>query len=118
LLSSYSESALWPPAGKVIATRTGAASPLVNASHGRRRFVVDFAGGPLGDLAPSQLVKAEVTSNHGQIDNVTVERILETGAWRVAFRYTPEGTRPADLHCLLLLYGEPLTETWTYLWNP
>jgi periplasmic glucans biosynthesis protein len=117
-LASYSESALWPPAGKVIATRTGAASPLVNASHGRRRFVVDFAGGPLGDLAPSQVVKAEVTSNHGQIDNVTVERVLETGAWRVAFRYTPDGTRPADLHCFLLLYGEPLTETWTYLWNP
>jgi periplasmic glucans biosynthesis protein len=118
LLSAYSESPIWPPAGKVMATRTGSATPGVNTSHGRRRFTVDFAGGPLGDLAPSQLVKAEVTASHGQIDNVTVARILETGAWRVAFRYTPDGTKPADMHCFLLLYGEPLTDTWTYLWNP
>ena len=118
LLSAYSESPLWPPAGKVIATRSGGSAAGVNTSHGRRHFAVDFAGGPLGDLAPSQSVKAEVAASHGQIDNVTVERILETGAWRVAFRYTPDGTRPADLHCFLLLYGEALTETWTYLWNP
>ena len=118
LLSAYSESPIWPPAGKVIATRTGSATAGVTPAHGRRRFTVDFSGGPLGDIAPSQLVKAEVTASHGQIDNVTVERILETGAWRVAFRYTPDGTKPADMHCFLLLYGESLTETWTYLWNP
>ena len=118
LLSAYSESPLWPPAGKVIATRTGSATPLVANAHGRRRFVVDFAGGPLGDLNPSQAVTAQLTASHGQIDNVTVEMILETGAWRLAFRYTPDGARPADLHCFLVLYGEVLTETWTYLWNP
>jgi glucans biosynthesis protein len=118
LLSAYSESSIWPPAGKVIATRTGSATTAAGASHGRRRFVIDFAGGPLGDLNPSQSVTAQVTASHGQIDNVTVERILETGAWRVAFRYNPDGTRPADLHCFLMLYGESLSETWTYLWNP
>jgi glucans biosynthesis protein len=117
LLSAYSESPLWPPAGKVIATRTGSATLGAGPSHGRRRFVIDFAGGPLGDLNPSQAVTAQVTASHGQIDNVTVERILETGAWRVAFRYTPDGNHPADLHCFLMLYGESLSETWTYLWN-
>lgn len=117
LLSSYSDSPIWPPAGKVIATRTGSPTPLVGNAHGRRRFVIDFAGGPLGDLAPSQAVKAQLSASHGQIDNVTVERILETGAWRVTFRYTPDGNRTADLHGFLMLYGEVLTETWTYLWT-
>jgi periplasmic glucans biosynthesis protein len=120
VLSAYSESALWPPAGKVIATRTGSSNIPGSSgkANNRRRFVIDFAGSSLGDLNPSQAVTAAVSVNHGQIDNVTVERILETGAWRVAFRYTPDGTRPADLHCYLTLYGESLTETWTYLWNP
>jgi periplasmic glucans biosynthesis protein len=118
VLSAFSESPIWPPAGKVIATRTGSPTAGVNTARGRRRFVIDFAGGPLGDLAPSQVVRAEVAASHGQIDNVTVQRLLETGAWRVTFRYAPDGTRPADLHCFLLLYGEPLTETWTYLWSP
>jgi glucans biosynthesis protein len=119
-LSAYSESPLWPPAGKVIATRTGtAANPgASNKPSNRRRFVIDFAGGSLGELNPSQSVTAALSASHGQIDNVTVERILETGAWRVAFRYTPDGTRAADLHCYLTLYGESLTETWTYLWSP
>lgn len=117
LLTAYSDSPLWPPAGKVIATRTGSAAVPGTPARGRRRFVIDFGGGPLGDLAPSQSVKAQLSASHGQVDNITVERILETGAWRVAFRYTPDGNKPADLHCFLLLYGEALTETWNYLWT-
>jgi glucan biosynthesis protein len=33
-------------------------------------------------------------------------------------RLKPVGERPIELRCYLTLYGEALTETWTYLWNP
>ena len=52
------------------------------------------------------------------MDTVTVQRLSENGIWRVAFRLTPKGNQPTDLRCYLTLYGEALTETWTYLWTP
>jgi glucan biosynthesis protein len=54
-----------------------------------------------------------VTANGGRVDTVTVERIAETGAWRVTFRVTPsKAKQPVDIRCYLTLYGEALTETW------
>ena len=73
---------------------------------------------PAGGTSATVTVQAQVTASQGAIDTVTVERIPETGAWRVAFRYLPDGNRTADLHCFLQLYGQALTETWTYLWTP
>ena len=36
----------------------------------------------------------------------------------LAFKLKPGGEKPVDLRCYLTLYGEALTETWTYLWKP
>jgi glucan biosynthesis protein len=30
----------------------------------------------------------------------------------------PKNNQSVDLRCYLTLYGEALTETWTYLWTP
>ena len=38
--------------------------------------------------------------------------------WRVSFRVLPKNNQSVDLRCYLTLYGESLTETWTYLWTP
>jgi glucan biosynthesis protein len=38
--------------------------------------------------------------------------------WRAAMRLKPSGDKPVELRCYLTLYGEALTETWTYLLNP
>jgi periplasmic glucans biosynthesis protein len=116
LLSAYSYTAQWPPGGRAVAIRTGAV-------HGRsadnaRRVLIDFAGGDLDTLASSQPVKAELSAHNGDVDTVTVQRLSENGMWRVAFRLTPKGNQPIDLRCYLTLYGEALTETWTYLWTP
>ena len=119
LLSAYSYSPRWPPAGKVIATRTGSAnvgSAGNRAAGGMRRMLVDFAGGDLDGLHESQPVRAEISSSSGEVSDVTVER-QPNGLWRVAFRLKPGGSS-ADLRCYLTLYGEALTETWTYLWTP
>jgi periplasmic glucans biosynthesis protein len=119
LLSAYTQSSVWPPAGKVIATRSSA----ISAAHNRnadnaREMLIDFSGGDLDVLAGIQPVMAEVSAHGAGVDDVRVQRLPETGVWRVSFRLTPRGSQPADLRCFLTLYGEALTETWTYLWTP
>jgi glucans biosynthesis protein len=83
-----------------------------------RRVVVDFAGGDLDTLGGALPVQATVSANGGDIDAVTVERLPENAVWRVAMRLKPSGDKPVDMRCYLTLYGEALTETWTYLWTP
>jgi len=120
LLYAYSRSNRWPPGGRVISTRTGAVfnGPNSQAAPGLRRMVIDFAGGDLDDLYAAQPVRAQITSSAGEVEDVTVERVPQTAIWRVAFKLKPSGDKPADLRCYLTLYGEALTETWTYLWKP
>jgi glucans biosynthesis protein len=111
LLSSHSDSPQWPPGGKAIATRTTAAG--AGSREDARRVLIDFAGGDLDGLDRSQPVRPYVSANGGRVDTVTVERLADTGAWRVTFRVTPsKAKQPVDLRCYLTLYGEALTETW------
>jgi len=79
---------------------------------------IDFAGGELDDLYAAQPVQAQISSNNGEVDEVKVERVPQTATWRVSFRMKPGSDKPVDLRCFLTLYGEALTETWTYLWKP
>ena len=119
LLSAYMDSGdRWPPGGEAIATRFG---PVMNGTtpvSGMRLVLLDFAGGDLDSLLPSQPVHADVSADGGTISKVTVERIPENGVWRVAIQVKPAGDDPVDLRCYLDLYGEALTETWTYQWIP
>jgi glucans biosynthesis protein len=123
LLHAYMRAPTWPPGGRAVATRFGA--PTAGNSggaappSGSRRVVVDFAGGDLDILNGAQPVQAEVTANGGQLDAVTVERLPESGVWRAAMRLRPTSNdKPVELRCYLTLYGEALTETWTYLLSP
>jgi periplasmic glucans biosynthesis protein len=121
LLSAYAQAPQWPPGGRAIATRSGNPAMGDNKGHfgpGARRIVVDFAGGELDGLDGAQPLKAEATAENGHIDALTVQRIAQTGAWRVAFVVTPKTKKPVDLHGYLTLYGEVLTETWVYQWTP
>jgi periplasmic glucans biosynthesis protein len=122
LLTSYLRTPVWPPGARAISTRFGSASnPGVaqgNATQGMRRVVVDFAGGDLDTLTAAQPVQATVAASNGQVDEVTVEHLPEAGVWRAAMRVKPAGDKPVELRCYLTLYGEALTETWTYLLNP
>jgi glucans biosynthesis protein len=120
LLSAYLQSNVWPPGGRVVATRSG--NPATGERHehfglGARRIVVDFAGGDLDGLARLQPVKAEVTANNGRAEALTVQR-TDAGTWRATMVVTPRSKKPVDLLCFLTLYGEVLTETWVYQWTP
>jgi glucans biosynthesis protein len=117
-MSAYANSTRWPPGGKAIATRVGtAAVGGYDEKSNSRRVLIDFAGGDLDSLNAAQPVRAEVKANGADIDSVTVEQLPGTGTWRVAFRMTPKGDGAVDMRCNLTLYGEALTETWSYLWS-
>jgi glucans biosynthesis protein len=116
LLSAYLSAPLWPPGGRVVATRT-ASIPDHNGDNSRR-VLVDFWGGDLAGLDASQPVQAQLRASGGDVSAITVQRLAENGVWRVAFRLTPKANQSVDLHCYLTLYGEALTETWTDLYTP
>jgi periplasmic glucans biosynthesis protein len=117
LLSAYSDSSLWPPGGKALATRITDATPdeQRNLSHSdARRVSIDFGGGDLDGLDATQPLQALLTASGGTTEDVTVERLVDSGLWRVSFLVVPAHPHDTvDLHCYLQLYGESLTETWT-----
>ena len=116
VLSAYLDSPQWPPGGRVIAMRSGDfALNGTKTGDDARRFVIDYSGGDLDGLDGTQPVKATITANGGRADLVTVQRLPENGVWRVTFRViSSKPKQPVDLRCYLTLYGEALTETWTY----
>jgi len=120
LLSAHSDLRRWPPGGHVVATRMGrAAQAPGGAASAGNRIVIDFAGGDLEGLDARQPVEAVVTAPAARVDSVTVERLPDSAVWRVAFLVAPREPGVAiDLRCHLSLYGEALSETWTYLWDP
>jgi len=118
LLSAHSDSPTWPPGAKALATRVTTATPEEQRDLSRsdaRRVIIDFGGGDLPGLDAAQPLKALLTINGGTTENVTIERIEESGLWRVSFLVVPAHQHDTvDMHCFLQLYGESLSETWTY----
>ncbi|MGH8258631.1 MAG: glucan biosynthesis protein, partial [Steroidobacteraceae bacterium] len=116
VLSAYLDSSLWPPGGQAVATRTGPfAVDGVKPGDGSQQVMIDYTGGDLDGLDATQPLKANISANGGTVDRIVVQRIPETGMWRVTFRVTPaKPKQPVDLKCYLTLYGEALTETWIY----
>ncbi len=116
VLSAYLDAPLWPPGGRVIATRTGDfAVGGDKPTDGAYNVMIDFAGGDLDGLDGTQPLKANVSAKGGSVDRILVQRVQETGEWRVTFRVMPSAPKqPVDLNCYLTLYGEALSETWIY----
>jgi len=116
LLSAYTALPQLSPGGRAIATRSWVTH--VRGSDTSRRMLVDFYGGDLDTLEASQPLRPVISAHNGDVDNVSIQRLAENGVWRVSFRVLPKNSQAIDLHCYLTLYGEALTETWTYLWVP
>lgn len=102
-----------PPLGRVEATRIG---PARNG--GGRRFVVDFAGGRLDELAPDAAVKATVKAHQGELGPVTLRHNRELGGWRLAFDLHPNNEPLCEMRASLSMNEEDVTEIWTYRWTP
>jgi glucans biosynthesis protein len=118
LLSAHSDSPMWPPGARARATSITPATASEQHDLARsdvRRVIIDFAGGDLDGLDATQPLKALLTVNGGTTENVTVERLTDDGVWRVSFLVVPSHPHDTvDMHCFLQLYGESLSETWTY----
>jgi len=111
----------FPPAlGRVVATRVGIGGvPGQPRPPNQRKFVVDFAGGPLDGLKKSDKVVPVVSLPTGKAINPYALQVVGTKTWRAFFDiHEDEHAGPADLRLYLALDGKPLTETWLFQFIP
>lgn len=109
-----------PPA-RVVRTRSGwGAVPGVAHPPPRslRRYIIDFAGGALEGLGPDAAVEVGLDTTSGSVDDVGVRQLPYGEGWRATFLLAPDGQQPADLRLVLMLDGQPITETWNHVWYP
>lgn len=104
--------------GQVIRTRHGTANvPGTGEDNAlKRQFIVDFQGGPLNDIAADQPVGLEISTQTGEASAAHVMP-LPDNAWRASFRIESHN-EPSDIRLRLMLNGQPISETWNYVWYP
>ncbi|MEL7964830.1 glucan biosynthesis protein G [Vreelandella neptunia] len=105
--------------GRAIRTRHGSAAvpgQTDTASQGQRQFIVDFQGGALAELTADQPVELDISALHGEVLLPQVTSLPNNG-WRASFRL-PASDQPSDVRLRLTLNGEPVSETWNYVWYP
>lgn len=107
--------------GRVVSTYTGSGGvPGARRKEDviKRKFVIDFAGGPLADMQQRFDITPVVSHSRGRVDNAYVVKVVGTDRWRALFDLATEGDGPVDLRCYLRLGDETLSETWLYQWLP
>jgi glucans biosynthesis protein len=95
---------------------------------GARKFIIDFAGGPLDSLPVDKPVEGVVTVGSGaKIAEQQVYKNRFTGGWRLVFQVLPDEAfsadkdrpkNPVELRAFLKLGDNVLTETWSYACEP
>ncbi|MEJ2125107.1 MAG: glucan biosynthesis protein [Alphaproteobacteria bacterium] len=99
----------------VIASRRGiGGQPGGLERHKSTKYVIDFAGGKLGQLGNADGVTLRVNANRGHVDKVTAYRVVDSERWRGIFDFTPDGKDAVDLRAYLERNGEALSETWMF----
>jgi glucans biosynthesis protein len=108
--------------GRCVATRLGNGGQAgLPRPKGVRKFMVEFLGGPLADLAFGVVPEAAINTSRGAF---TPYRLVEAvpdgvpGHWRVQFDLAVDGADPVELRCYLRANGETLTETWMFQYHP
>lgn len=102
------------PLGRVIATRIGGGEAARS-----RKYVVDFKGGPLAELAPGAEVGSVVDAGDAELHERRVEFDPYAQAWRLVLQVVPknENSLPT-LRAHLVHDGKQVTETWDYRVQP
>lgn len=113
-----------PPAGHVINTlqmRGGicGSDPCKDAVPGTRLFIVDFAGGILGDLPALAPVEPVLSVSGGKVTTLKIVPNPSMKGWRTFWEIVPpEGKPPVEMRVYLRRGADVLTETWTHTWLP
>jgi glucans biosynthesis protein len=107
---------------RCVATRLGnGGQPGQPRPKGVRKFMVEFQGGPLADVAFGLKPEPELSASRGAFTQYQlVEPVPDgiPGHWRVQFDLMAEGHEPVELRCVLKLKGEVVTETWMFQYHP
>lgn len=104
---------------RVVATRIGVGGvPGQPRPVNQRKFMIDFAGGPLDKLGRHAPVKADVTTARGRIVDSGAFQVVDTKIWRAFFDLEFSGEEPIDLRLFLAGDSGSLTETWLYQFLP
>lgn len=82
-----------------------------------RKFVIDFAGGPLNALPPDTQPEVIAEVAGGVLKFATVSRIEANGAWRAVLDVEVHGQALLELKSYLVSQGRQITETWLYQWR-
>lgn len=109
------------PLASCVATRTGRGGvPGQPRPPGVIKFMVEFLGGPLGELPFGVSPEAVLTAPTGNFSYVFTEAVPDgvAGHWRAQFDYTPDGKTPVDLRLYLKLGDRTLSETWLFQFRP
>lgn len=111
----YGEKPEIAPAGRTVASRSGAVAGQPRA----RRFVLDFTCPGLDQQGAGLAPEVSVTAAHGRLSNQKDEYNAYQRTWRVAFDVAAdEGAEAVELRARLCKEGMACTETWTYCWTP
>jgi glucans biosynthesis protein len=82
-----------------------------------RRFALDLTGNTLKGL-DAATVRADVSTNKGEVRNVVAHPNPETGGWRLSFDLDPKKETVVELRAQLNQGDKPLSEVWVYRWTP
>ncbi|WP_210530289.1 glucan biosynthesis protein [Rubellimicrobium arenae] len=105
------------PLAVVTETRAGAGGVSgIEALENARKFAVHFKGGKLGALPADAELEPVVTVSSGHVVTAIVEKLPETGDWRVILDIGAERDATVEITMHLAGYDERLTETWAYQW--
>jgi glucans biosynthesis protein len=108
-----------PPIGRAIATRVGLGGiPGLGQPPDQRKFVIDFAGGPLDQLIKADAVDTVVTASRGRVTKSGSFQVVDTKLWRAYFDLEVSDGLPIDLRLFLSRHGAALSETWLYQYLP
>jgi len=109
------------PAARVFTTRIGReglAGQETERNSVGRKFVIDYQGGDLANIAQRYDLEAVVSSSRGEVTDRHVLKVLGTDRWRVSFDLRVSGQEAVDLRCYIRLGDKTLTETWLYQFHP
>ncbi len=103
--------------GTVLNTRTGRGGPGGSDPNPRKRkFVVEFSGGPLEKLGMDAAMTPNIWVKNGKLMGPKLEP-LNGGLWRLIFDVKcDDDSQPVEMTLALALDGKTLTETWMYQW--
>lgn len=105
------------PPGWVRATRQALHD---NGVPDRTKYVIDFDAASLAHLPSDASLTADVTVGAGaEVKHTQVFRNMSNGARRlVIVLAAPDGAPPVEVRARLMHNQQPVTETWSMLWQP